>query len=175
MHLQEYLREHNAAAAQASTAAAEAVSAAAEAAAAGGVQGDGQRSEPLSLWHEMQRRQQAEAAALEAEVSVGPGLQGPGGMLGEDLWMFDGGLFAEEGEQAGSQQCSVLAAVGMPWCSQQCLQQTGLPPYCHASGRGYLPPAKLLPASFEALRSTVWHALHTQFSRQCRGRAGIPC
>lgn len=47
----------------------------------------------------MQQRQQAEAAALEAEVSVGPGLQGPGGILGDDLWMFDGGLFAEEGQQ----------------------------------------------------------------------------
>jgi hypothetical protein len=45
----------------------------------------------------MQQRQQAEAAALESEVSLGPGLQAPGGVLGEDLWMFDGGLFAEEG------------------------------------------------------------------------------
>lgn len=100
---QEFLREHNAAAAETqASAAAAAASAAAEAAAAAGTGvAGGQRAEPLSLWHEMQQRQQAEAAARESEVSVGPGLQGPGGMLGEDLWMFDGGLFAEEGEQAG--------------------------------------------------------------------------
>jgi hypothetical protein len=91
--LQEFLRAHNTAAAEARASAAAAAARAeaeAAAAAAGGVG-------PLSLWHEMQQRQQAEAAALESEASVGPGLQGPGGMLGDDLWMFDGGLFAEEG------------------------------------------------------------------------------
>lgn len=93
--LQEFLRAHNAAAAeaQASAAAAAATAEAEAAAAAAGATANG----PLSLWHEMQQRQQAEAAARESEVSVGPGLQGPGGMLGDDLWMFDGGLFAEEG------------------------------------------------------------------------------
>lgn len=93
--LQEFLSQHNDAAgdALASTAAA-AASAAAAAAGEGGQRG----GEPLSLWHEMQKRQQAEEAALESELSAGPGLQGPGGIFGEDLWMFDGGLFAEEGE-----------------------------------------------------------------------------
>lgn len=87
-YMQEFLRAHNAAAAEAQAlAAAAAADADAEAAAAAS-----------SLWHEMQQRQQAEAAARESEVSVGPGLQGPGGILGDDLWMFDGGLFAEEGE-----------------------------------------------------------------------------
>lgn len=103
MPLQEFLREHNeeAQAAQAAAAAAEAAAAAGDGADGAGGAGGGQ-SEPLSLWHEMQRRQQADEAAalMESEVSVGGvGLQGPGGVLGEDLWMFDGGLFAEEGER----------------------------------------------------------------------------
>lgn len=89
--MQEFLRAHNEAAADA------------RAKALGHSTGDSdtdaaaQGPEPLSLWHEMQQRQQAEAAAREAELSVGPGLQGPGGMLGDNLWMFDGGLFADEG------------------------------------------------------------------------------
>jgi hypothetical protein len=98
--VQEYLREHNAAAAEAQASAAAAAAAAANAdVGAGGMTGEagGKGSEPLSLWHEMQQRQQAEAAALGSEVSLGPGLQVPGGVLGDDLWMFDGGLFAEEG------------------------------------------------------------------------------
>lgn len=49
-----------------------------------------------SLWHEMQLRMQQQAAEREVEFSVGPGLSS--NLLGEDLWMFDGGLFAEEGE-----------------------------------------------------------------------------
>lgn len=108
--MQEFLTQHNDAAgdAHASTAAAAAASEAAAVAAE-----NGQLSEPLSLWHEMQKRQQAEEAALESELSTGPGLQGPGGIFGEDLWMFDGGLFAEEGGCVGTaapicRACAVL-------------------------------------------------------------------
>lgn len=98
---QEFLREHNAAAAAAAQAAA---------ASASGDGADGQPpgKEPQSLWHEMQQRLQAEAAAVEAsEASAGPVLQGPGGVLGPDLYMFDGGLFAEEGRH-GREQLSRL-------------------------------------------------------------------
>lgn len=98
---QDFLREHNEAAQQAAAAAAlqeQQQLEAAAAAAAAGKDGAGAQS----LWHEMQQRMQQQAAEREAEVSVG----GPGGglssnVLGEDLWMFDGGLFAEEGEQLG--------------------------------------------------------------------------
>lgn len=55
-----------------------------------------------SLWHEMQQRMQQQAANMEAELSTGPGISSlSGNVLGKDLWMFDGGLFADEGEQAG--------------------------------------------------------------------------
>jgi hypothetical protein len=94
---QDFLREHNEAAQQAAAAAAveEQQQLEAAAAAAAGEGGAGAQS----LWHEMQQRMQQQAAEREAEVSVGPG--GAAGLssnvLGEDLWMFDGGLFAEEG------------------------------------------------------------------------------
>jgi hypothetical protein len=83
---QEFLREHNADAAAAQQAAAAAADACGDGSAAGAAP---------SLWHQMQQRLQAEAAAVEAaERSIGPGLaQG-----GPDVFMFDGGLFAEEGE-----------------------------------------------------------------------------
>jgi hypothetical protein len=113
--MQEFLTQHNDAAgdAHASTAAAAAASEAAAAAAE-----NVQLSEPLSLWHEMQKRQQAEEAALESELSTGPGLQGPGGIFGEDLWMFDGGLFADEGGR-GDGRTHVQSLCCASWNVQQ--------------------------------------------------------
>jgi hypothetical protein len=97
---QDFLRDHNEAAQQAAAAAAleeqQQLEAAAAAAAAAGEGGAGAQS----LWHEMQQRMQQQAAEREAEVLVGPGGAGAlsSNVLGADLWMFDGGLFAEEGE-----------------------------------------------------------------------------
>lgn len=96
---QEFLREHNEEAQRAAAAAALAEQQQLEAAAAAAA-GEGAAG-AQSLWHEMQQRMQQQAAAREAELSIGPGAAGssPGSnLLGEDLWMFDGGLFAEEGE-----------------------------------------------------------------------------
>ncbi|KAF8070961.1 GCN2 [Scenedesmus sp. PABB004] len=91
---QEFLRDHNAAAQEAAEAEAREL----EAAAAGDGLGGAGAGERLSLWHEMQARMQRQAAERDAELSLGG--PGPGGTnpLGGDLWMFDGGLFAEEGE-----------------------------------------------------------------------------
>jgi hypothetical protein len=96
---QDFLREHNEAAQQAAAAAALAEQQQLEAAAAAAAAGEGGAG-AQSLWHEMQQRMQQQAAEREAEVSVGPGSAGglSSNVLGEDLWMFDGGLFAEEGE-----------------------------------------------------------------------------
>jgi hypothetical protein len=100
---QDFLRDHNEAAQQAAAAAALEEQQQLEAAAAAAAAGEG-AADAQSLWHEMQQRMQQQAAEREAEVSVGAGGAGAlsSNVLGEDLWMFDGGLFAEEG---GSGQC----------------------------------------------------------------------
>lgn len=97
---QEFLQARNAAAAEAAAAAAEAdeLQAAAE-----GFAAHGSAVAGGSLWHEMQQRLQAEAAAATEAAkelsmgSVAAAVLGSNVLGSNDLWMFDGGLFAEEG------------------------------------------------------------------------------
>ncbi len=54
--------------------------------------GDSSGTAPQSLWHAMQER--LAAAEAQAEEAQGGALVG---LLGDDAWAFDGGLFADEG------------------------------------------------------------------------------
>lgn len=57
-------------------------------------------AEAQSLWHEMQQRMLQQAAQGDAELSTGAGIGTlSSNVLGEDLWMFNAGLFSDEGEQ----------------------------------------------------------------------------